>query len=81
MLTLMVTYNLLQVQIGTQIRIQSFAGGKALASKLRQYGLFIGDQARVLRMGAFAGPVLLEVNGREIALGRDIAAQIVVESI
>jgi ferrous iron transport protein A len=77
----MVTNNLLQVQIGTTVRIQSFEGGKALASKLRQYGLFIGDQARVLRMGVFAGPVLLEVNGREIALGREIAAKINVETI
>ena len=77
----MVTNNLLQAQIGSTIRIQSFEGGKALASKLRQYGLFIGDQARVLRVGAFAGPVLLEVNGREIALGRGIAAKIFVEAI
>jgi ferrous iron transport protein A len=77
----MVINNLLQVKIGTTIRIQSFEGGKALASKLRQYGLFIGDQARVLRMGTFAGPILLEVNGREIALGRGIAAKIIVETI
>jgi ferrous iron transport protein A len=77
----MVNNTLLQVQIGATVRIQSLEGGNALAAKLRQYGLFIGDQARVLRMAPFAGPVLLEVNGREIALGRGIAAKIIVEVI
>lgn len=77
----MATYTLIQVQLGTTVLIHGFIGGKDLASKLRQYGLFIGDQARVLRSAPFTGPVLLEVNGREIALGRGIAAKIIVEAI
>lgn len=52
-----------------------------MVSKLRQYGLFIGDEARVLRLAPFEGPILLEVNGREIALGRGIAVRIMVEVI
>ena len=75
----MVDNTLLHAPIGVQIRIKGFEGGRALKLKLRQYGLFIGDQARVLRLAPFAGPVLLEVNGREIALGRDIATKIIVE--
>ena len=77
----MVMNNLLRVEIGTVVRIQSIEGGKALAFKLRQYGLFVGDQVRILRLAPFAGPVLLEVNGREIALGRGIAAKIMVEPV
>lgn len=51
-----------------------------MAKKLRQYGLFIGDKVRVLRVGSFSGPLLLEVNGREIALGRGIASRVIVEA-
>lgn len=72
---------LLQAQIGKTVRIQGVEGGKALAVKLRQYGLFIGDQARIIRQAPFDGPILLEVNGREIALGRGIAAKVIVEEI
>jgi ferrous iron transport protein A len=79
--TLMVDNNLLQIPIGDTVRIQGFEGSKAVATKLRQYGLFVGDQARILRKAPFAGPVLLEVNGREIALSRGIALKILVERI
>jgi len=76
----MVNNNLLQVQVGEVVRIQSLEGGKTLATKFRQYGLFIGDQVRVLRQAPFDGPLLLEVNGREIALGHGIAARVIVEA-
>ena len=78
-LTFMVSNTLLQTQIGVIVRIKGFDGSQVLAAKLRQYGLFAGDQVRVLRLAPFAGPVLIEVNGREIALGRGIAARISVE--
>jgi hypothetical protein len=38
-----------------------------------------GDLARVVRFAPFDGPVLLEVRGMEIALGRSIAKHILVE--
>jgi ferrous iron transport protein A len=81
MLTFMVTINLLEVPVGATVRIHGVEGGELLAARLRQYGLFPGDQARLLRVAPFAGPVLLEVNGREIALGRGIAALVRVEAL
>jgi ferrous iron transport protein A len=80
MLTLMVNITLLDIQTGVTVRIRGFEGGAYVAAKLRQYGIFIGDQARVIRLAPFAGPVLLEVNGREIALGRRIASKVIVET-
>ena len=77
----MSTFNLLHAQVGVTIRIYSFEGGKPLAAKLRQYGLFLGDLAQVLRLAPLGGPMLLQVNGREIALGRRIAAKIIVEEL
>lgn len=47
--------------------------------KLKQYGLHIGDRVRVVRCAPLGGPLMIEVNGREIALGRAVAEKIFVE--
>lgn len=49
--------------------------------KLNQYGLFVGDMVRVVRVAPMGGPILVEVNGREVALGRTLAEKIKVELI
>ena len=75
----METMTLLQTNIGETVRIQAFNGGKNLALKLRQYGLFVGDQVRIIRTAPFNGPLLVESGGREIALGKGVASKILVE--
>jgi ferrous iron transport protein A len=52
---------------------------KGLRLKLKQYGLHIGDQVRLVRSAPLGGPLVVEVNGREIALGRAVAEKILVE--
>ena len=69
--------NLLNVPNGQRVRLVSISG--RLQSKLLQYSLHIGDFVRVLRSAPLGGPLLVEVNGREIALGRIIAEKIFVE--
>ena len=69
--------NLLNVPNGQRARLVSISG--RLQSKLRQYGLHSGDFVRVLRSAPLGGPLLVEVNGREIALGRVVAEKIFVE--
>jgi len=68
---------LLNVPNGKQARLVSISG--RLNSKLTQYGLYVGDFVRVLRIAPLGGPLLIEVNGREIALGRAVAEKIFVE--
>ena len=80
MVTLMEKNTLLHIPIGTTARICGFEGKTNVETKLRQYGLFIGDHVRVIRLAPFTGPILLEVNGREIALGRGIASKVIVEA-
>ncbi len=53
--------------------------GDVLRKKLVQYGLHLGDRLHVLRVAPMGGPLLVEVNGREIALGRTVAKKILVE--
>ena len=71
---------LIQAQSGQIVRIASFSGGAGLEHKLRQLGLVPGDTARVLRFAPLGGPVLIEVEGRSIALGRGVAAKVIVET-
>ncbi len=69
--------SLLNVPTGEWARLVSV--NDRLRAKLRQYGLHIGDRVRVLRSAPLGGPLLVEVNGREIALGRGVAEKILVE--
>ena len=68
---------LLNVPNGKRARLISISG--RLRSKLMQHGLHIGDFVQVLRSAPLGGPLLVEVNGREIALGRVVAEKIFVE--
>ncbi len=70
---------LLELKNGTPARITGFTGGKRLLQKLMQYGIFPEDKLVVIRSAPFDGPVMVSINGREIALGRGIAAAIQVE--
>ncbi len=65
----------------TPLRITGFRKGYDLESRLRQLGLVPGDQVRVLRHAPLGGPLLVEVNGRSIALGRNVASRVEVEEI
>jgi ferrous iron transport protein A len=70
---------LLQIQPGASVRVIDFDGGVNLRSKLTQYGIYPGDQLRLLRKAPLGGPLLVECNEREIALGRGVADKIIVE--
>ena len=71
---------LMQVKNGQTVKIVSFKGGMGLEHKLRQLGLVPGDRAKVLRHAPLGGPILVEVDGRSIALGRGVASKVVVET-
>ena len=64
---------------GQWLKVTCLDGGKNLRDRLTQYGIFPGDCVRVLRIAPLNGPLLVEVNGREIALGRAVAEKILVE--
>jgi ferrous iron transport protein A len=68
---------LLDVPEGRCARLIS--AGERLRSRLKQQGLHLGDQVQIVRRGSFGGPLLVELNGREIALGRTVAQKILVE--
>lgn len=70
---------LLDAPQGTWLKVASLEGGARMRARLSQHGLFAGDRVRVLRVAPLRGPLLIEVNGREIAVGRGVAEKIRVE--
>ncbi|NOY98075.1 MAG: ferrous iron transport protein A [Chloroflexi bacterium] len=70
---------LIDVEQKVWVKIVGMQGGKHLRDKLTQHGLYPNDCVRVLRAAPLGGPLLVEVNGREIALGRGVAQKIIVE--
>jgi ferrous iron transport protein A len=71
---------LLEVDNGKWVIIERVEGGRSLVTSLRQHGLFPGDRIRVLRTAPLGGPLLVEINQREVALGRGVAAKVICRS-
>jgi ferrous iron transport protein A len=49
--------------------------------RLAQLGFLPGNKVRIIRSAPFHGPLLLDVEGREIVLGRRVASRIMVEYV
>ena len=69
------------VEVGKWVKVLEFDGGEKFQGRLLQHGLYPGDLARILRTAPLKGPLLVEVSGRELALGRAVAQKIVVEMV
>jgi ferrous iron transport protein A len=54
-------------------------GGHRVRAHLNTLGIHIGDWLTVVERAPFRGPVLVEINGTRLALGRGVAAKIQVE--
>jgi len=63
------------------VRIVGITGGKPVRRLLSDLGIRTGDSVCIKRNAPFGGPVLVERNGTEVALGREIAECVLVEAI
>ena len=71
--------NLAQLGENQGARVIDIQGGHGIRQRLSQMGIHPGDVVTILRYGALGGPILIEVHGSQVALGRGIASRIVVE--
>lgn len=62
---------------GEPALVHALAGGRGVARRLAELGLVPGATVRVLSAGR-GGPVLVEVRGSRIALGRGMADKVLV---
>jgi Fe2+ transport system protein FeoA len=72
---------LIDISAGIWVKVIGFEGGAKFQDRLIQHGLYPGDFARILRSAPMKGPLLVEVSGRELALGRGVAQKILVEMV
>ncbi len=62
-------------------RVNEIEGGRGVKTRLSQIGIHPGDIVTVVRYGAMRGPMVIEVHGFQLALGRGVAAQVLVEEV
>lgn len=72
---------LLDAPKNQMVKIIDYEGGKGVGFKLRQLGLCPGREVKVLRFAPLGGPVMIDIGGRSVALGRGIAGRVKVEDI
>ena len=65
---------LTDARTGDQLILQGLPANPAAEGQVRSLGLLPGGAVRLLRRAPFHGPLLLEVDGRIIALGWKIAS-------
>jgi ferrous iron transport protein A len=67
------------VEVRKQVRVMTIDGGHRVRAHLNTLGIHVGDWLTVVERAPFRGPVLVEINGTRLALGRGIAAKVQVE--
>jgi ferrous iron transport protein A len=70
-----------QVEENKKARVIDIQGGWGIRRRLEQMGIHPGDEVTVVRYGALKGPILIEIHGFQVALGRGIASRIIVEEL
>lgn len=68
-----------QVYENRKAKVVDIKGGAGIKQRLSQMGIHPGDEITMLRYGVLRGPILIEVHGSQVALGRGIASRIMVE--
>ena len=60
-------------------KVVEIQGGWMVKRRLSQMGIHPGDSITMVRYGALGGPIMIEVHGFQLALGRGVASKIFVE--
>jgi ferrous iron transport protein A len=63
------------------MRVNEILGGFCVRQHLSTHGIHIGDIVLIKRCSAWRGPIIIEVHGSEVALGRGITFKIEVEEL
>jgi ferrous iron transport protein A len=70
-----------QMHESNKAKVIDIQGGQRIRQRLGQMGIHPGDIITILRYGALRGPILIEIHGSQVALGRGIASKVIVEEM
>ena len=68
-----------QLCAGQSARISRIEGGRGLMRRLEALGLRPGKTVRKVSSQFMGGPVTVSVDGRQVAMGRGMAAKVIVD--
>jgi ferrous iron transport protein A len=68
-----------QIYENRKAKVIDVQGSAGIKQRLSQMGIHPGDIITILRYGVLRGPILIEIHGSQVALGRGIASRIIVE--
>ena len=71
---------LAEVTPKNDVVVVTIDSGRGVRSHLNTLGIHVGDHMTVMERAPFGGPVLVEVHGSRVAIGRGLARQIEVAS-
>jgi ferrous iron transport protein A len=63
---------------GDELEVLELTGGWDIRQRLSQIGIHEGDALSVKRRAMLGGPIVVEVHGSEMALGRGMARHVTV---
>jgi len=64
-----------------EVTVVEIQGGWGVRQRLNQLGIHRGDRIVVKRSGIMKGPILIQVHGIEVAVGRGMAQKVVVDVV
>lgn len=70
-----------EIEEGKKVKVKEILGGFGVRHHLSTHGIHIGDIVLIKRRATWGGPILIEVHGSEVALGRGITFKIEVEEL
>jgi ferrous iron transport protein A len=77
----MASVELTKAPFGQLLEIKSLTGGFGWEKKFESLGIRKGRKMRKIASQPFGGPLIIEIDGSKISLGRGIAAKIEVEVV
>ncbi len=72
---------LFQAYSGQELDVVDILGGRGVRRRLLQLGILPGTRVRVVSQAALGGPLLVDIDGRVVALGRGIANKVIVRPV
>ncbi len=73
--------SLLEAPKHRNLRVVKVTGGRGVRVNLARMQIHVGSEVKILRNAPFSGPLMVERNGAQTALGRGIAGKIFVEEV
>jgi ferrous iron transport protein A len=68
------------VETRREAQVRAIAGGARVREHLNSLGIHVGDRIVVMERAPFRGPLIVEIHGSRVALGRGIARKVRVEA-